>query len=70
MIAVKLWGGLGNQMFLYAFAKHLEAVRGERVYFYTIPWENNPRFDILNFNVKVEFLQKYIITKHYLLLSQ
>jgi len=67
MIAVKLWGGLGNQMFLYAFAKHLEVLRGEKVYFYTIPWENNPRFDIMNFNVKIEFIQNDIINKHSIL---
>ena len=52
MFAVKLWGGLGNQMFQYAFALHLAKSRNDFPYFFTDGVDQNlADFAINNFNL-------------------
>jgi len=64
MVAVKLWGGLGNQMFQYAFGKHLSILFGEKLYFY-ISDENysEQKIDLLKYNVQVQLLTEKEISK-------
>jgi len=56
MHAVKLWGGLGNQMFQYAFGKYLETIRHEEVFYYSIPYDSELFFNIKNFRVNLNYL--------------
>lgn len=67
MLAVKLWGGLGNQMFQYAFGKHLEVLRCEKVSFYTVPILYDLHLDLLSFSVNLERTGMSQIKKHLIL---
>lgn len=66
MIAIKLTGGLGNQMFQYACAAALAERTGSEVVmdksgFYNQPKEDTPReYDLDIFNLEQEFLPKRI----------
>lgn len=57
MIAVKLWGGLGNQMFQYAFGHFLARNRNEKpVFFNEGHQQNQEQIAISNFNVSLNLL--------------
>lgn len=53
MIGVKLWGGLGNQMFQYAFGLYLAEKRDEEPCFFADTNKSN-RLDIHDFKVVIE----------------
>ncbi len=55
-IVVKLIGGLGNQMFLYAFGQKLKETFGANVGYDILDFEfyNLRNFELQNFNIKIE----------------
>jgi hypothetical protein len=55
MIGVKLWGGLGNQMFQYAFGLYLAEKRGEKAFFFS-DVNKDDKFDLNYFNVAIELI--------------
>ncbi len=67
MLGVKLWGGLGNQMFLYAFARYLESQRNEPVNFYTIPFHPDYSGGLQKFRTRLSFLPQDAISRYYIL---
>lgn len=44
MIIVKLWGGLGNQMFQYAFGYSLAKAKNDKCFFETSFYQNQPNY--------------------------
>lgn len=60
MKIVKMVGNLGNQMFIYAFAKALEHYSGDKVYF-DVSWYKGKTLDIEKmFNVNIEKMPKFL----------
>lgn len=57
MIGVKLWGGLGNQMFQYAFGLYLAEKRNEEPCFFT-DVNSNASLDINYFKVSIAAFSK------------
>jgi hypothetical protein len=57
MIAVKLWGGLGNQMFQYAFALYLAKKSGQSALFFGEK-SHNKDSEIYYFNVSIEIVKR------------
>lgn len=62
MIGVKIWGGLGNQMFQYAFGLYLAERRGEKAFFFT-DIDKEAVLDILFFKVSIEYLSAEALQK-------
>lgn len=48
MVAVNIYGGLGNQLFQYAFGKSLATLKGEDLFIDSSPFEN---YDLRNFQL-------------------
>ena len=65
MPAVKLWGGLGNQLFLYAFGRYLEVERKEKALFYSVPFQEQFRSTLQNLNTSLEFLSEETLRKYH-----
>ncbi len=67
MIAVRLMGGLGNQLFQYAFGKAMEIVTGKEIYFYHIGnvEKERPLF-IVKITPSIKMLSEKDISKYYL----
>src|SRR5688572_6136944 len=66
MIIVRLMGGLGNQMFQYAFGRALAERRGSRLKLDTSHFKNDlPKreYDLSIFNIRVDFASKEEIFK-------
>ena len=63
MIGVKLWGGLGNQMFQYAFGLYLAEKRNEKPYFFT-DFNSKERLDIDYFKVSIDLLLQETLKKN------
>jgi hypothetical protein len=66
MIAVRLWGGLGNQLFQYSFGRAISHRAGVELFFYVL--DKNVRSEslsILNFNVNINLLKQTDIKKIY-----
>jgi len=66
MIAVRLWGRLGNQLFQYSFGQSLSERTGEDVYFYVL--ENNSGNElapICNFVKGIRFLEPAELKRQY-----
>jgi Glycosyl transferase family 11 len=63
MIGVKLWGGLGNQMFQYAFGLYMAEKRGEKQFFFT-EINKNHNLDIDYFKVSIEYFATEALTKY------
>jgi hypothetical protein len=62
MILVKLWGGLGNQLFQYAFALYLSEKRGETpLFFYEKSKEK--KLDIHYYNTNIETIDNKELQK-------
>jgi hypothetical protein len=58
MIAIRLWGRLGNQLFQYSFGRALSERTGEDLYFYVLEKNiRNESVSLSNFNVKIKFLK-------------
>jgi hypothetical protein len=67
MIALKLWGGLGNQLFQYAFGKSLAISENKELFFYSIPHMNNKSKSPLEvFMMDIKYLDERQISKFYL----
>ena len=71
ILVVRIWEGLGNQMFQYAYAKRLQKesgipvfLEGRRIYKNSLPGEDlviNRECDLINFNLKMKFIKpKYL----------
>jgi hypothetical protein len=65
MIAVKLWGGLGNQLFQYAFGKSKALSENKELVFYTIPLMDNGKSPLETFMIDLKYLDKKKIRKFY-----
>jgi hypothetical protein len=62
MIAIRLWGRLGNQLFQYSFGRALSERTGEDLYFYVLEKNiRNESVSLSNFNVKIK-LRTFIIS--------
>ena len=58
MIAIRLWGRLGNQLFQYSFGRALSERTGEDLYFYVLEKNiSNESVSLCNFNGKIKFLK-------------
>ena len=67
MLVVRIWEGLGNQMFQYAYAKKLHKetglpvfLEGRRIYKNSLPGEDlivDRKCDLINFNIKMKFIK-------------
>lgn len=57
MIILKLKGGLGNQLFQYAFARHLSLIKNSKLFFDKSSFINYKLHDyaLHNFNINIEF---------------
>lgn len=74
MIAIKLWGGLGNQLFQYAFGHFIADKRGEEIYYYLEQQNENkelllityfdPNISVLTNNQLLEY--NYILLNSYI----
>jgi len=70
MKVIKLWGGLGNQMFQYAFGRAITNNCESELFFYQLDHTSDKdNLDILKFNVNIIFLKKDILKKHILFLD-
>jgi len=66
MIAVKLWGGLGNQLFQYAFGKSRALSEQEDLFFYSIPFLQKKDPSLLeNFRIDIKYLDESQIGRFY-----
>jgi len=65
MIIVKLWGGLGNQMFQYAFALYLEEQRSQTPLFFGDKTDNNSEIYCFNTNVNTIDYEEFRKFKFY-----
>jgi hypothetical protein len=66
--AIKIWGGLGNQMFQYSFGKYIKEYFNEEVFFYLIDNEQNINsLPLLKYNVTLNFLPFEKIKKYFIL---
>lgn len=63
MIGVKIWGGLGNQMFQYAFGLYLAEKRSEKPLFFT-DINKESVLDIDYFKVSIEYLSVEALKKN------
>lgn len=63
MVGVKIWGGLGNQMFQYAFALYLAEKRSEKPLFFT-DVNKESILDINYFKVSITFLTTEALKKN------
>lgn len=64
MIAIKLWGGVGNQLFQYAFGLYASKKLNKKLYFYLSDSTKSVRdIELLKFNVNAEFLTTKEISK-------
>jgi len=58
MIGVKLWGGMGNQLFQYAFGLYLAKKRNEKVFFFTDKDGTTYKLAIACFQIDLDLLGK------------
>lgn len=66
MIAVRFWGGLGNQFFQYSFGRALAIKTGEDLRFYMLDKEKTPAtLSITEFDADISFLQPETLKKIY-----
>lgn len=66
MIAVRLMGGLGNQLFQYAFGKSLALERGEDLCFFVAGKVRNDRLlDIASLNTDIKMVSKGTLNEIY-----
>ena len=66
MIAIRLWGRLGNQLFQYSFGRALSERTGEALYFYVLEKTiGNESVSLSNFNGKIKFLKPHEIKSFY-----
>lgn len=66
MIAVRLWGRLGNQLFQYSFGQSLSERTGEDLYFYILEKDSGDELpSICNFVKNIRFLEPEELKKHY-----
>lgn len=63
MIGIKLWGGLGNQFFQYAFGLYLSDRRGEKPFFYGELLKDK-KLDLNYFNVAINILDQEVEKKY------
>jgi hypothetical protein len=66
MIAVKLWGRLGNQLFQYAFGKSKALSENRELFFYSIPYlDNKGKSPLEAFMIDIKYLDERQISKFY-----
>jgi hypothetical protein len=66
MIAVKLWGGIGNQLFQYAFGKSMAISEKKDLFFYSIPVrDNKSRSPLEVFRINLKRLNDKQLGKFY-----
>lgn len=68
MITVRLYGGLGNQLFQYAAARRLSLKHNTPLKLYIddlVDFHDNPIFGLDNFNIKAEIIKKEEALKHF-----
>lgn len=73
MLVVRIWEGLGNQMFQYAFARSLEKkteqkvyLEGRRIYRKSLPGEDlkvDRKCSLVHFNLKLKFIRPEYLSK-------
>jgi hypothetical protein len=65
--AIKIWGGLGNQMFEYVFSLYLKERFHEEVYFYQVKDRRNPHvYSLSKYNTHVNILPFENLSKYFL----
>jgi hypothetical protein len=66
MIAVRLWGGLGNQLFQYSFGRSISYPEKEDLYFYKIEQRESPVSSPLQkFEIDLKYLGSFEVMKFY-----
>jgi len=66
MIAIRLWGRLGNQLFQYSFGRDLSERTGEDLYFFILEKDISiESISLNNFNGKLKFLKPAEIKNFY-----
>ncbi len=67
MKAIKIGGGLGNQMFDYVFGLYLKEKYNEEVVFYEVQDKRNPhKYSLSNYKIHINILPFETIKKHFL----
>jgi len=67
--AIKIWGGLGNQMFIYLFGLYLKEKFHEEVFFYEVKDPRDPHvYSLSKYNTQIKVLpfesfKKYFLSK-------
>jgi hypothetical protein len=70
MIAVRLWGGLGNQLFQYAFGRNKSLHEKKDLFFYKIEQKNSSGSSALEeFNIDVKYLEYNEVKRYYKLIG-